>query len=60
MEGMYFVVRALQPLGKEGMEYGMVLITTFHLIVRGQGFSPIITVHVPGQIIVVGSSSVHL
>ena len=25
MEGMYFVVRALQPLGKEGMEYGMVL-----------------------------------
>ena len=49
---MYFVVRALQPLGKEGMGYGMVLITTFHLIVRGQGFSPIITVHMLGQIIV--------
>ena len=32
----------------------MVLNTTFHLIIPGQSFSPIITIHVLGQIIVCG------
>ena len=51
---MHFVVRALQPIGKEGMGYGMVLNTTFHSVIPGQSFSPIITIHVLGQIIVCG------